>query len=237
MQRLLGTALPIIQAPMAGVQASALAIAVSNAGGLGSLPCAMLGPEAMRYELAKLKAVTANPFDASGLDPAFYVNVQRGGDFEVVAPPPGVQSDQLLYYFDQPNRPVVYLAHSSIIPAGEVVLSTRNLFDLGTALATIRTRLSAAYGPAAGNHGWYGLEVDFKFDASKSARRAYNAGIAPHTGPVDVPLHVKFKQSKVNAYVDKVERGIARAPRVFNRLARVAGRRRLVEVICQFGEV
>ena len=39
---LLGTELPIIQAPMAGVQGSALAIAVSTAGGLGSLPCAML---------------------------------------------------------------------------------------------------------------------------------------------------------------------------------------------------
>ena len=65
MQRLLGTALPIIQAPMAGVQASALAIAVSNAGGLGSLPCAMLGPEAMRDELAKLKAGTANPFNVN----------------------------------------------------------------------------------------------------------------------------------------------------------------------------
>jgi lipoprotein-anchoring transpeptidase ErfK/SrfK len=56
-------------------------------------------------------------------------------------------------------------------------------------------------------------EFDFKFDARKSARRAYNAGIAPHTGPVNVPLHVKFKQSKVDAYVAKVEKGIARAPR------------------------
>ena len=33
---------------MAGSQGSALAIAVSNAGGLGSLPCAMLTPDAMR---------------------------------------------------------------------------------------------------------------------------------------------------------------------------------------------
>ena len=33
---------PIIQAPMAGYQGSALAIAVSNAGGLGSLGCAVL---------------------------------------------------------------------------------------------------------------------------------------------------------------------------------------------------
>ena len=44
LQTLLGIEMPIIQAPMAGVQGSALAIAVSNAGGLGSLPCAMLGP-------------------------------------------------------------------------------------------------------------------------------------------------------------------------------------------------
>ena len=129
-----------------------------------SLGMAVLVHPNFENEEANGVAVTANPFDSSGLDPAFYVNVQRGGEFEVVAPPPGVQSDQLLYYFDQPNRPVVYLAHSSIIPAGEVVLSTRNLFDLGTALAAIRTRLNAAYGPASGNTGWYGLEVDFKFD-------------------------------------------------------------------------
>ena len=37
LQQLLGISLPIIQAPMAGVQGSALAVAVSNAGGLGSL--------------------------------------------------------------------------------------------------------------------------------------------------------------------------------------------------------
>ncbi|HLH53551.1 MAG TPA: nitronate monooxygenase, partial [Verrucomicrobiae bacterium] len=52
LQQLFGIELPIIQAPMAGVQGSALAVAVSNAGGLGSLPCAMLTPETMRKELA-----------------------------------------------------------------------------------------------------------------------------------------------------------------------------------------
>jgi NAD(P)H-dependent flavin oxidoreductase YrpB (nitropropane dioxygenase family) len=38
LQALLGVELPIIQAPMAGFQGSALAVAVCNAGGLGSLP-------------------------------------------------------------------------------------------------------------------------------------------------------------------------------------------------------
>ena len=62
---LLGIELPIIQAPMAGVQGHALAAAVSNAGGLGSLPCAMLGPDAMRGELAKIKAQTGRPFNVN----------------------------------------------------------------------------------------------------------------------------------------------------------------------------
>jgi len=43
------------------VQRGALAIAVSNAGGLGSLPCAMLTPEALRKELAVLREQTARP--------------------------------------------------------------------------------------------------------------------------------------------------------------------------------
>jgi nitronate monooxygenase len=62
---LLGVELPIIQAPMAGVQDSALAVAVSDAGGLGSLPCAMLGPDALREELAAIRARTAGPVNVN----------------------------------------------------------------------------------------------------------------------------------------------------------------------------
>jgi len=65
LQKLLGIDLPIVQAPMAGVQDSALVVAVSNAGGLGSLPCAMLGVEAMRKELAAIRAQTTNPFNVN----------------------------------------------------------------------------------------------------------------------------------------------------------------------------
>jgi len=61
--RLLGIDLPLVQAPMAGVQGSALALAVSNAGGLGSLPCAMLDGDALRRELAAIRAQTDRPFN------------------------------------------------------------------------------------------------------------------------------------------------------------------------------
>lgn len=62
---LLGVELPIIQAPMAGVQGSALAIAVAEAGGLGSLPCAMLGRDALRAELATIAARTRRPINVN----------------------------------------------------------------------------------------------------------------------------------------------------------------------------
>lgn len=65
LQQLLGIELPIIQAPMAGVQGSALAVAVSNAGGLGSLPCAMLSLEVTRDELRAIKAQTDKPFNVN----------------------------------------------------------------------------------------------------------------------------------------------------------------------------
>jgi nitronate monooxygenase len=61
----LGIGLPIIQAPMAGAQAGAMAVAVSNAGGLGSLPCAMLAPDAMRRELEAMRAQTSQPFNVN----------------------------------------------------------------------------------------------------------------------------------------------------------------------------
>jgi len=65
LQEFLSIELPIIQAPMAGVQTSALAIAVSNAGGLGSLPCAMLTLSALREELAVIANQTRRPYNVN----------------------------------------------------------------------------------------------------------------------------------------------------------------------------
>jgi nitronate monooxygenase len=65
LRQLLGVELPIVQAPMAGVQGHALAAAVSNAGGLGSLPCAILDVDGMRAELTALAAATTAPFNVN----------------------------------------------------------------------------------------------------------------------------------------------------------------------------
>jgi nitronate monooxygenase len=58
---LLGVDLPIILAPMAGAALSELAIAVAEAGGLGSLPCAMLNAGQVRAELSIFRQRTSRP--------------------------------------------------------------------------------------------------------------------------------------------------------------------------------
>lgn len=65
MQNFLGVRHPIVQAPMAGVQNSRLAIAVCNAGGLGGLPCAMLDAGQLQAELQQIKAATSSPFNVN----------------------------------------------------------------------------------------------------------------------------------------------------------------------------
>ncbi len=60
---LLGSELPLIQAPMAGSQDHRLAAAVSRAGGLGSIACAMLTPAALRQELEAMRGLTERPFN------------------------------------------------------------------------------------------------------------------------------------------------------------------------------
>src|SRR6186713_2110308 len=60
---LFGIERPIVQAPMAGANLSSMAIAVSEAGGLGSLPCAMLGADAVRREVEAIRKATTKPFN------------------------------------------------------------------------------------------------------------------------------------------------------------------------------
>lgn len=70
---LFGIALPIVQAPMAGATTPEMAIAVSEAGGLGSLPCAMLSVEQMKAALEQIRGATRKPINVNfftHVDPA-----------------------------------------------------------------------------------------------------------------------------------------------------------------------
>src|SRR5215471_3768532 len=62
---LAGIELPIIQAPMAGSALSDMVIAVSQAGGLGSLACALLSVEQARKELETIRRGTSRPVNAN----------------------------------------------------------------------------------------------------------------------------------------------------------------------------
>ncbi len=80
LQQLAGFALPIVQAPMAGVQDTAPAVAVCNGGGLGSLHCAMLGSDAPRDEVKAIAAQTSKPFNVN-----FFCHTQPKPDTELEA--------------------------------------------------------------------------------------------------------------------------------------------------------
>src|SRR5882757_1596948 len=62
---LVGVEHPIIQAPMAGAMSAEMVIAVSEAGGLGSLPCALLAVDQARRELGEIRRKTSKPINVN----------------------------------------------------------------------------------------------------------------------------------------------------------------------------
>jgi pyruvate,water dikinase len=105
-------------------------------------------------------ALTNNPFDKTGIDPAFYVNVQRG-ELSVVQPEPNTSTEEFLHYFDLQNQPVSYLSNSNLVPPGERVLVSSQVQELGVALDRIRSHFAPAYATSP----WWAMDVEFKFDA------------------------------------------------------------------------
>ena len=108
-------------------------------------------------------AVTANPFDLSGMEPGFYINVQEGEE-SVVQPEGGATTDQFIYYFDMQGQPQVFIEHSSLVPEGETVLTPTETYQLGVALSAIHQFFYPSYGPQATGKDWYAMDVEFKFD-------------------------------------------------------------------------
>lgn len=63
LKKILGSQFPIIQAPMAGAQDHKLALAVTSAGGIGSIPCALLTLSGVKDELTQIAAKTKLPYN------------------------------------------------------------------------------------------------------------------------------------------------------------------------------
>ena len=71
----LGLELPLIQAPMAGVQGVAMAAAVSGAGALGSLPGAAMSPQALRDAVGEMRRDGGLPVNLN-----FFCHAQPAAD-------------------------------------------------------------------------------------------------------------------------------------------------------------
>ncbi len=125
-------------------------------------------------------ALTANPYDTSGLEPGFYINVQRG-EASVVKPQSGVSTDQFIYHFEFPGQPIVFIAHSNLIPSGCTVLNSRQVYDLGLALQAIAQHFRGIYGRDSSL--WYAMDVEFKFEGMPGeSPRLWIKQARPHSG-------------------------------------------------------
>ncbi|MEZ4435221.1 MAG: PEP/pyruvate-binding domain-containing protein [bacterium] len=125
---------------------------------------AMLVHRSFPDEDANGVALTDNPFDQSGLEPAFFINVQLG-ETSVVQPPAGVTTESFLYYYDRADQPITFISRSSLVPQGTTVLTAAQTRALGQALARIRAFFTPVYAPRAGDaYDWWAMDVEFKFD-------------------------------------------------------------------------
>jgi nitronate monooxygenase len=101
---------PIVLAPMAGAVDADLVIAVAQAGGLGSLPVAMLNEQQMRAQMEKIRAATAKPINLN-----FFVHK------------PPVPSNAREHAWRERLKP--YYVEFGIDPAAPVPSSNRTPFD------------------------------------------------------------------------------------------------------------
>ncbi len=140
---------------------------------------AILVHQSFPEEEANGVALTNNPFDKSGYESAFYVNVQIG-DVSVVQPDPTLGPDQIIYYYDRPGRPIVYVAHSSLLMSGDTVLTDDQIYQLGQALDAIRAYFAPAYGSST---EWWAMDTEFKFDDDGATEeKLYVKQTRPYSG-------------------------------------------------------
>jgi nitronate monooxygenase len=168
---------PIIQAPMATASTPALAIAVSNAGALGSLAGGLLGPGQLRSCIRQIRAGTSQPFNvnlfamrsappeplklARAQELIAKIERETGADqFEYAPPPrPPLFEEQLAIVIEQrvpvcsftfgvPTASQLEAVHES----GAVILGTATTADEARQLEAAGFSAVIAQGAEAGGH-------------------------------------------------------------------------------------
>ncbi|PTQ68225.1 nitronate monooxygenase family protein [Pseudomonas sp. GV071] len=176
---LLGIPLPIIQAPMAGTATPAMAAAVSNAGGLGSISIAAVNAEAGREMIRQLRAATSKPFNIN-----VFCNVPSHANVAVeqrwlqhlapwfaefgAQPPAAIQDIYTSLYNDEAQlqvlleeRPAMVSLHLGLPPqeridalkaAGIVVVASATSLEEGRLVQAAGVHMVVAQGIEAGGH-------------------------------------------------------------------------------------
>ncbi|PCK32919.1 NAD(P)H-dependent flavin oxidoreductase [Pseudoalteromonas piscicida] len=177
LSKLLNIAIPMIQAPMAGVQNWRLAAAASNAGILGSIPCGMLSKAQVIEEIENFKAHASGPYNLNffchempELDPyqqdkwkqklsAYYdeFNVEPNENLGVLRRPFDMEMAEAI----APYKPSVISFHFGLPDAalvefvkswGAKILSSATTLEEGIWLAENGADIVIAQGIEAGGH-------------------------------------------------------------------------------------
>jgi nitronate monooxygenase len=177
LSELLKIGFPVIQAPMAGVQNWELAVSVSEAGGLGSIPCGMLTPEKILGDIESYRSHSKKPFNLNffchempGVNnqkmKVWESRLRRYYDFFEVSPPSEMGTlrlpfDEALadllepekppiisFHFGLPSRDLIERIHSW----GTVVISSATTVEEGIWLEASGADIVIAQGIEAGGH-------------------------------------------------------------------------------------
>lgn len=177
LQRLLGVEHPVIQAPMAGVSTPSMAAAVSNAGGLGSLACALMTPQEIRDAARSVARATSKPVnfnffvhpepDVAGFDPEpmrdalrpLYARFGLGEVPPLPAPAPGFGDAMLDALLESAPRVVSFhfglppaYAVTALKSAGAALIGNATSLDEARALESAGFDAIIAQGAEAGGH-------------------------------------------------------------------------------------
>ena len=140
--RLLGITAPILQAPVAS--SPDLAVAVSQAGGLGILPITWTETETLRQTLAMMRTRTAMPFAANIVVPLMDTVQHANLDLVLDAGVPVVST-----FYGDPS-PLIPRIHD----AGALAMHTVGSADEARRVVDLGVDIIVAQGIEAGGHVW-----------------------------------------------------------------------------------